>query len=324
MSADANGPHVLGLGALAVDDLLFVREFPHPDSKGPILREERHAGGLAGTALVAARRMGHACAYAGTLDETNELSRFIMDGLEAEQISVEHTVHKEGARPFHSTIIVDTGTRTRTIMYNEENVLGASPAAPSAEVIRSARVLLVDHVGLEGMIRAARIAREAGIPVVADIERDGGAQLRELISLADHLILPYEFARRITGAEGGGPAIARALWAKDRAAVVITRSAEGAWYISAEEPGNVYHQPAFPVEEVDTNGCGDVFHGVYAAALCEGKPAEERVRFAAAVAALKATHAGGQKGIPLRGEADRFSAQQAGRARRTLAAGVPH
>ena len=46
--------------------------------------------------------------------------------------------------------------------------------------------------------------------------------------------------------------------------------------------------------------------GVYAAGLSEKRPAPDRIRFAAAVAALKAIHAGGQKGIPSRAEAERF------------------
>jgi sulfofructose kinase len=73
------------------------------------------------------------------------------------------------------------------------------------------------------------------------------------------------------------------------------------------------------VQEADTNGCGDVFHGVYAAALSEGMPASTRIRFASAVAALKATQPGGQKGIPLRPEADRFFKERAEEAQRSRA-----
>jgi sugar/nucleoside kinase (ribokinase family) len=303
---------VLGLGSVAVDDLLFLNEFPRPDSKMAILRHERHAGGLAGTAIVAARRMGCACAYAGTLG-ADELSRFIIDRFSAEGVSVEHLVRREGARPFHSTILVDTRATTRTILFDADNVMGADPTRPDEAVIRSSRVLLVDHVGLEGMVRAARIARAAGIPVVADLEREPGPLFADLLDLADHLILPFDFARRISGG-ADGPGIARALWREDRAAVVITQSAQGAWYLSSEEPGTVYHQPAFAVKEVDTNGCGDVFHGVYAAGLVKGTPAAERIRFAAAVAACKATGPGGQKGIPFRDEVERFYHEREGEA----------
>jgi len=316
--AGLSGPvDILGLGAVAVDDLLFLREFPRPDSKMPIIRHERHAGGLTGTALVAARRMGRACDYAGTLGE-DELSRFIVDALESEGVSVRHLVRRAGTRPFHSTILVDTASTTRTILFDEQNVASADPELPKQEVIQSARVLLVDHTGIAGMIRAARIARAAGIPVVADLERDLGAPLAELLALADHLILPVDFAERLTGA-ADTPAIARALWRPDRAAVVITCGTDGSWYITAEDPLTVFHQPAFRVQEVDTNGCGDVFHGVYAAGLSEGMAAGQRIRFAAAVAAAKATQPGGQKGIPLRAEADGFCAERSKEALRSIA-----
>jgi sugar/nucleoside kinase (ribokinase family) len=308
---------ILGLGAVAVDDVLFLDEFPAPDSKWQIQKRERHAGGLAGTALVAAHRMGATCAYAGTLG-SDELSRFITDGFQAEGISVSSLVRREGTRPFHSTILVDTRTKTRTILFDAHDVVGADPDAPPEEVIRSARVLLVDHVGLEGMVRAARIARAAGIPVVADLERDVGERFGDLLGLVDHLILPFDFARKISGA-ADAQGILRALWKPDRRTVVITKSEQGSWYMSAEEPGRVFHQPAFSVKVVDTNGCGDVFHGVYAAGLSEGMSTTERIRFAAAVAALKATHTGGQKGIPLRAEADSFFASRAGEAARSQA-----
>lgn len=54
---------------------------------------------------------------------------------------------------------------------------------------------------------------------------------------------------------------------------------------------------------VDTTGCGDVFHGAYAAAFTRGLPAQARIRYAAA-AALKATRPGPQSGIPTRAEVE--------------------
>jgi sulfofructose kinase len=71
------------------------------------------------------------------------------------------------------------------------------------------------------------------------------------------------------------------------------------------------------VDVVDTNGCGDVFHGVYAAGLAEGMKAAQRIRFAAGVAALKATRAGGQAGIPSRADAEAFFAARQGEAQRS-------
>jgi sugar/nucleoside kinase (ribokinase family) len=66
------------------------------------------------------------------------------------------------------------------------------------------------------------------------------------------------------------------------------------------------HQPAFKVAVVDTTGCGDVFHGVYAATLAQGFDLPTRIRWAAAAAALKATACGGQSGIPKRATVEQF------------------
>ncbi len=311
---------VLGIGVVAVDDLVFLEGFPSPDSKMPIVRRERHAGGLTGTALVAARRMGARCAYAGILGG-DELSRFILDSLAAERVSTESVQRRDGARPYHSTILIDTTTKTRTILFDSDGVVGPDPDHLPEKEILSAGVLFVDHLGLAGMVRAARLARGAGIPVVADLEVSSAPLLRELIGLVDHLIVPWNIAAELTGG-ADGPAAARGLWeartdpvAGSRSAVVVTRGTEGAWCISAERPGKVFHQPAFRVETVDTTGCGDVFHGAYAAALREGQPVEKRLRFAAAVAALKATRVGGQKGIPMRGEVERFLGERSGEAK---------
>lgn len=49
---------VLGFGAVAVDDLVYLDGYPAPDSKMPVVEEQREGGGLAGTALVAAARLG--------------------------------------------------------------------------------------------------------------------------------------------------------------------------------------------------------------------------------------------------------------------------
>ncbi len=70
--------------------------------------------------------------------------------------------------------------------------------------------------------------------------------------------------------------------------------------MTRERPDVPGHQPAIPVEAVDTTGCGDVFHGGYAAALAHGWDIPTALRFAATAAGLKATQGGGQAGIPTR------------------------
>ena len=286
---------VLGLGAVAVDDILYAETYPPPDAKAHVTRMERHCGGLAATALVAAARLGARCAYAGMLGNDG-LSAFALSCMEREGIDTSAIERAPAAGPVHSHIIVGQQRGTRNIFSYEPRLVGASMHT-SAALITSCRVLLVDHLGVPGMIRAARLARRARIPVVADIESDRHPRIQELLDLADHLIASQSFAERLTGATSPERAV-RKLARADRQVAAVTCGAEGCWFLAQGE-SKPRHQPAFRVEAVDTTGCGDVFHGAYAFAMARGMALQERVRFASATAALKATRPGGQDGIPV-------------------------
>jgi sugar/nucleoside kinase (ribokinase family) len=214
-------------------------------------------------------------------------------------VDVAHLRRQPGARPIRSTIIVDQALQTRTILFDLDGVVGADSSWPHEDVIRGARVLLVDTCGVGGMIRAARIAREARIPVVADCENAEDPLFPELLAAVDHLILSRDFALRMTG-EQDPVLAAHSLRAGGRRAVVVTCGKEGCWYASDRQPGIPCHQPALAVDAVDTTGCGDVFHGAYAAAVVQGRSVPDAVRFATVAAGLKAAGCGGQAGIPTR------------------------
>ena len=305
-ASDKTVPHfdILGFGAVAVDDLLYVEEYPPADSKVRVTQRRRECGGLTGTALVAAARLGARCAYVGMLGP-DELSRFVADRFHREQIDLSHCVRRHDARPVHSTIVVDQNHRTRNVFASFEGPIGADPAQPAAELIGAAGALLVDHHGQQGTIRAARIARAAGVGVVADLERNPGGDFDELLALIDHLIVSAGFARQLSGKETPYEA-ASELWQDHRQAVVVTCGAQGCWYCGPNAAGGCRHFPAFAVETVDTTGCGDVFHGAYAAALAWGWPLERRIAFASATAALKTTQPGGQSGCPSRPDVEHF------------------
>ncbi len=299
---------VLGLGCVAIDDLLYVAGYPAADTKMQVQRRERHCGGLTATALVAVARLGSRAVFGGVLGD-DDLSQFVLNRFREEGIGVQYMKRRPEARPIHSIIVVDESTKTRTIFYNLEGAFGAEPDWPGEEVIRSSRVLFVDHFGIEGMTRAARVAREAGIPVVADLESNEHPRFPELLELVDHAIVSRDFAAKLTGEQEPAAAVLR-LWSPVRQAAVVTCGDRGCWYVGSDAPAAVRHQPAFAVEVVDTTGCGDVFHGAYASALARGLDLPSRVLFASAAAALKAMRRGGQAGIPDRRRVEDFLANQ--------------
>ncbi len=293
---------VLGLGCAAVDDVLYVPSFPVDDGKVRVQRRARRFGGLTGTALVAAARVGASCAYAGQFG-CDEFSQSVRANFIREGIDVSGAPCLEDARVIHSTIVVAQDSGRRNVFFDCNGSVGAHPSLPAPDFIRSARVLFIDHYGFEGTLRAIRVARAEGIPVVADFEEDGAPGLRELMALVDHLIVPASFACRVSGASTP-EAAAKSLWNRARAAVVVTCGAAGCWSLSSLE-GGARHHPAFVVTASDTTGCGDVFHGAYAAALARGDSLEKRIRFASAAAALKA----GGEDIPRAVEVSEFLRQ---------------
>ncbi|MBN1589492.1 MAG: hypothetical protein JW888_08250 [Pirellulales bacterium] len=298
---------VLGIGVVAVDDLIYVEEYPPAEHKVRVLGRRRQCGGLTGTALVAAARLGARAGYIGTLGPDDELSQIVRRTFTAEGIDLAHCVVRPDARPYHSTIIVARRPPSRTIFSHVDGRAGADPGRPDAAVIRSAAVLLVDHHAVEGTRRAVEVARAAGVAVVADFERypDSATGFDELLRRVDHLVLPERFALELTGAGSPKDAASR-LWTPEREAVVVTSGPQGCWYCDARTATDPRHLPAPTVDVVDTTGCGDVFHGAYCAALAEGHDLDRRVRFATAAAAIKATEEGGQSGIPRRAVVDRF------------------
>jgi sulfofructose kinase len=126
-----------------------------------------------------------------------------------------------------------------------------------------------------------------------------------LLGFVDHLIVPQTFAEQVTGQSDPARA-ARKLWTEGREVVIVTCGEEGCWYVERSTSDSPQHQPAFRVAAADTTGCGDVFHGAYASALVRNLRLPERVRFASATAALKATRTGGHAGIPSRSEVEDF------------------
>jgi sugar/nucleoside kinase (ribokinase family) len=282
---------VLGIGAVAIDDTLQVASYPAADGKARVLERQRQCGGLCGTALAAAARLGARCAYAGVLG-VDPLSDVVVDTFLHLGVDISALRRRSGVGPILSTIIVGRDDATRTVLSDRNGFTGPDPDWPPEALIRSSRVLLVDHVGGRGMVRAAELARAAGRAVVADLERgmNDPDDFRRLLDLTDHLIVGRVFAAQLTG-HSDPAAASRALWQTGRSAAVVTAGPAGCWAVSGPAGSPLLHQPAFSVPIVDTTGCGDVFHGAYAAALARGDPLPDRLRDASAAAALRASRA---------------------------------
>lgn len=283
---------ILSYGCATVDDLLYVERYPEADAKVRVERSERCCGGLSASALVAAARLGARCLYAGPLGE-DALSTLVCESLQSAGVTV-HSVPLPSSL-IHATIVVDVTAQTRNIFFELQGEPGPTPEVIDPNTVAEARVLYVDHYGIPGTLRAMEMAASGDTEVVADLERENGPLFPQLLDAIGHLVLSRRFALQVTGTTMVQSAL-RKLWHDGRRAVVITGGSDGCWALGADDPDSVLHQPAFPVEVVDTTGCGDVFHGAYAAGVAWGWDLATRLRFASAAAACKATRHGAQSG----------------------------
>ncbi|RMG00901.1 MAG: hypothetical protein D6741_06020 [Planctomycetota bacterium] len=290
---------VLGVGAVAIDDVLFVEGFPRPNEKRRVSQVVRRCGGLTGTALLAAAAWGARCRYGGRLG-TDEASQFVAKCFREFDIAIDENAVSPEHGVAYSTIVVDTTSGDRTVLAHPCAGLGPIPGHPTRDEIRSAGCVLVDHHSPAETAAIVETARELGVPVVADLERRTEGPFDTIVARIDHLIVGVGFARAyLDRPEATAAELVEALWNDDRVLVAITEGHRGCTFRTCDGNG-IMHQPAVSVVSRDTTGCGDVFHGIYAAAIAAGQDGVAAIRLATAAGAAKAKGPSRPQAVPMR------------------------
>jgi sugar/nucleoside kinase (ribokinase family) len=118
----------------------------------------------------------------------------------------------------------------------------------------------------------------------------------DLARLSDYFLASETFAKALVGADKPLEACYRLAGLGPRVAG-ITLGPKG--YVVLAE-GAIIERPAYPVEAVDTTGCGDVFHAGFIYGLIQGWDACKSLDLAAWAAAMVSLKPGGRAGIPPR------------------------
>jgi sulfofructose kinase len=288
---------IVGLGCIAHDDVLFTGA-TWDQGKGRVTGRVARFGGNVRNALVTIAAMGDTPGYLACIG-TSDLGEQAVQDLVDHGVSLDFVERIPGADPVTSTLVI-AADGERFIAFDDA-ALATTPMPDASTVhaaLDAATVLLVDAcTAPPGTLEVMRAARQRGIPVVVDAERDPSDDLREMVDAADHVIVPAIFARALTGlptSEAAGEAI----WNCDRAVVILTEGQDGSQVWTG--PGEFTTVPAFEVTVVDTTGCGDAFHGAYAWGLHRGMELRARVQLASAAAACLAEARAGETRIPRR------------------------
>lgn len=293
----------VGFGLNAVDHLIVVPEYPAFDTKMRLLDHKQSAGGQTASAMVALRRLGLKTAYAGRFGSDPE-GLFGFQTLKDDDVNVDYAEIVEGAKNQIAFITIDERSGERTIVWDRDDKLAYSPDEVPAEFGALGKVLHLDGHDPPACARVARVAREAGAIVSADIDNvyEG---LPELLPLIDIMIGSKEFPRRVTGIKDHREALVELKNQYGCALVGMTIGAQGAV---------IYHEGRFiesrgfeaPGGCRDTTGAGDAFHAGFLYGFLTGEDLETSLKLGNAVAAIKCSALGARTALPTKSELEKY------------------
>jgi len=264
-------------------------------------------GGKGANQAYASARLGAEVAMIGRVGN-DAFGEQLVNSLKKTGVDTQQITRDSEASTGIALIVVEEGGQNSIVVSSGANGRVTSDDVSRAEaVIRSADLILLQlEIPLPAVIMAAQCAKNNGVKVI--LNPAPAQQLpAELLSLTDILIPNETEAAMLSGCDvdtdDGIRQAASILRQSGVKTLIMTRGSRGASLITEN---GIEHLPAFPVEPVDTTAAGDAFVGSFAAALAEGRPLTEAVRYGNAVGALASTKPGAQPSMPGRDDLDKM------------------
>ncbi|WP_158750215.1 carbohydrate kinase family protein [Acidobacterium sp. S8] len=281
---------LVGVGLNATDTLIPLTTFPKAGAKIEYRTASVLPGGQVATTVVACQQWGLKSRYIGKLGDdtaaTLHQEAFARAGVESHLLIV-----PGGASP-QSLILVDSDGE-RTVLCRRDERMVLQPGDLKREWVVQARALHVDGHDTAAATLAARWAREAGIPVIGDLDEPYPG-VEELLENIDYLIVSRDFPVRLMEMDDLEDAL-RSM--HERFGSVLAAATLGQDGVLAWDGKEFHHAAAYCVPVVDTTGAGDIFHAGFIYGLLQGWPLERQMDFACAAAALNCMASGARGGI---------------------------
>jgi sulfofructose kinase len=247
-------------------------------------------GGPAANAAYTAARLGFKSAFAGYLGNDIYGQKHI-DEFKSQGVITNLVIRGEEQTPL-SCIMVKPDGKRMVVTYRVKTNYLTKGCINLTDY--NCKVILFD--GHEPAMATSLVyyAKEKKIKTILDAGSvHQGTQ--ELIHHVDYLVASEIFAQKFTGESNEEKAIKKL--ATLHSAVVITLGERGIIWYHQSQFGRF---PAFPVDVVDSTGCGDAFHGAFAAGIAEGMSWQDLLAFASATGALCCSKKGARPAIPER------------------------
>jgi len=289
----------IGIGLLTVDHLLTMEQYPASNSKNVVKSYAMHGGGPVPTALTVLGNFGKKCIVQSRVG-ADAMADFLAEELSDYNVSDKGLIRDDSVLTPESFIIIDERNGDRTIMLNQNGNARIFPQDVNEKWIKKAGILHLDGRDQKTAIAAAQIARQHNTLVSIDIGSNRPVS-DELLKLTDIAIVSEDFTN--AKFEKKSLKSAQELLNYGMQIAAVTCGEDGSYWASSQE---CFHQPAFPVNVVDTTGAGDVFHGAALLGILEKYTLKETAAFASAVSAFVCCHVGGKAGMPNRDQVDAF------------------
>ncbi|MBB5059153.1 sulfofructose kinase [Granulicella aggregans] len=281
---------LVGVGLNATDTVIPLSKYPTRGSKVEYSHASVLPGGQVASTVVACQRWGMKTRYVGKLGDdvaaTLHREAFAHAGVETRLITV------NGGASSQSLILVDDGGE-RTVLCRRDERMNLRPEELNRDWIVNAGALHVDGYDTAAATVAAQWAREAGVPVIADLDETYPG-IEDLLANVDYLVASRDFPIRLMGESNLEFALQRM---QRRFGSRITAATLGEDGVLAWDGEQFHHAPAFRVPVVDTTGAGDIFHAGFIYGMLQDWPLQRQLDFACAAAALNCTQVGARGGI---------------------------
>ncbi len=292
---------ILVIGSANLDLVAFTDRLPRPGET--LLGGSFHSfeGGKGGNQAVAAARAGGKVSFLGRIG-MDAFGARLRESLQRNGVDTRLLGEVESASGV--ALILSGGGDNMIVVAPGANGALTADAIERNDLTGCRFVLAQLETPLEGVIKAARLAREEGAVFILD-PAPARTLPPDLLENVDWLTPNESEARLLLGvAELNDPLqAARQLQSLGPRNVVLKLGGEGAVLLENGDPVRI---PAHRVAVADTTAAGDAFNGAFAVGLSEGQPPREAVRFAMAAAAISVTRHGAQPAMPSRTEIDDF------------------
>ncbi|MDO4522437.1 MAG: carbohydrate kinase family protein [Eubacteriales bacterium] len=259
------------------------------------------AGGDAANEAVILSRLGSRTALLTRLDSGN-VGTMLLEEMKAEGVDTSLLIRPNDCRTMTSMVFIHPDGEHHFVVGPGKNFdLESGDFDPEllkqTRAISAASLFGFGHLDTDGMEQIFRAAQEAGVLTIADTVFDlhgiGPHGVDRVYPYVDYLLPSIGEAVYITG-EKEPEAIAEYFLKAGVKHVVLKLGAGGSFFMDRRE---AFYTEAFPIDPVDTTGCGDNFAAAFIHSLLKGKTHRECMLFASAAGAVNALGVGAHNGV---------------------------